>query len=178
MALPELAPRSAELHVLHEDLGSMSQLDQWAEVDLVQAYVRPESVTSLPEQTSGKRDRLLEAALGVLVFVPLLITWYGLREAVRAYGKLAEEEPKQATRPFLQLRQSGFGGHLSSLGRFENVALMAVLLIALLVALPVGTRACGCAPTGTRPRRRPRGSGPRRARLGPHPGAAGARVEP
>ncbi|CAM5716311.1 hypothetical protein SALBM135S_08140 [Streptomyces alboniger] len=136
-ALPELAPRSAELHVLHEDLGSMSQLDQWAEVDLVQAYVRPESVTSPPEQTSGKRDRLLEAALGVLVFVPLLITWYGLREAVRAYGKLAEEEPKQATRPFLQLWQSGFGGHLSSLGRFENVALMAVLLIALLVALSV-----------------------------------------
>jgi len=115
----------------------MSRLDQWAEVDLVQAYVRPESVTSPPEQTSGKRDRLLEAALGVLVFVPLLITWYGLREAVRAYGELAEEEPKQATRPFLQLWQSGFGGHLSSLGRFENVALMAVLLIALLVALSV-----------------------------------------
>ncbi|QUI34494.1 hypothetical protein H9W91_29310 [Streptomyces alfalfae] len=134
-AVAELSPRSAELNALHEDLGSVSRLDQWAEVDLVQAYVRPESVTSPPEQTSGKRDRVLEAALGVLVFVPLLITWYGLREAVRAYGELAEEQPKQATRPFLQLWQSGFGGHLSSLGRFENVALMAVLLIALLVAL-------------------------------------------
>ncbi|MEV0126009.1 hypothetical protein AB0I16_31445 [Streptomyces sp. NPDC050703] len=134
-ALPELSPRSAELDALNKDLGSVSRLDQWAEVDLVQAYVRPESVISPPEQASGKRDRLLEAALGVLVFVPLLITWYGLREAVRAYGELAEEQPKQATRPFLQLWQSGFGGHLSSLGRFENVALMAVLLIALLVAL-------------------------------------------
>ncbi|MEV0255166.1 hypothetical protein AB0H82_12985 [Streptomyces sp. NPDC050732] len=133
--LPALAPRSAELTVLHQDLSSDNQLDRWAEIDLVQAYVRPESVRVSPDRRPGRHDRLLEAALGVLVFVPLLITWFGLREAVRAYGELADEDPEQSTRPFLQLWQSGFGGHLSSLGRFENVALMAVLLIALLVGL-------------------------------------------
>lgn len=135
--LPALGPRSAELTVLHQDVAADNQLDRWAEIDLVQAYVRPESVRPVAGRTSGRRDRLLEAALGVLVFVPLLITWFGLREAVRAYGKLADEDPDQATRPFLQLWQSGFGGHLSSAARFENVALMAVLLIALLVALSV-----------------------------------------
>ncbi|MCF3123203.1 hypothetical protein IPZ68_26370 [Streptomyces arenae] len=137
-ALPELSPRAAELKALEQDLSATTRLDSWAEVDLVQAYVRPESVrASAAVQKTGRHDRLLEAALGVLVFIPLLITWYGLREAVRAYGELAEEDRKQATRPFLQLWQSGFGGHLSSFGRFENVALMAVLLIALLVALSV-----------------------------------------
>ncbi|MGA4845992.1 hypothetical protein ACOBQB_06920 [Streptomyces sp. G5(2025)] len=136
-ALPALEPRGAELTALHRDLGSMTRLDSWAELDLVQTYVRPESVRTPPEQTSGRRDRLLEAVLGILVFIPLLITWFGLREAVRAYSELAEENRKQATRPFLQLWQSGFGGHLSPLGRFENVALMAVLLIALLVGLSV-----------------------------------------
>ncbi|MEU5778051.1 hypothetical protein ABZ819_32715 [Streptomyces venezuelae] len=136
-ALPALKPRSAELSVLHQDLGGSNQLDRWAEIDLVQAYVRPESVRAPLDRSSGRHDRLLEAALGVLVFIPLLITWFGLREAVRAYGELADENPEQATRPFLQLWQSGFGGHLSSLGRFENVALMAVLLIALLVGLSV-----------------------------------------
>ncbi|WP_409238220.1 hypothetical protein [Streptomyces sp. PA5.6] len=136
-ALPALTPRSAELTVLHQDLSGSNQLDRWAEIDLVQAYVRPESVRTSQDRTSGRHDRLLEAALGVLVFIPLLITWFGLREAVRAYGELADENPEQATRPFLQLWQSGFGGHLSSLGRFENVALMAVLLIALLVGLSV-----------------------------------------
>ncbi|MET7358081.1 hypothetical protein ABZS76_06480 [Streptomyces sp. NPDC005562] len=135
--LPALAPRSAELTVLHQDLAGSHQLDRWAEVDLVQTYVRPESVRAVGGRPSGRHDRLLEAALGVLVFVPLLITWFGLREAVRAYGELAKEDPDQATRPFLQQWQTGFGGHLSSLGRFENVALMAVLLIALLVALSV-----------------------------------------
>ncbi|UFQ18791.1 MULTISPECIES: hypothetical protein [Streptomyces] len=136
-ALPALEPRGAELTALHRDLGSMTRLDSWAELDLVQTYVRPESVRTPEEPASGRRDRLLEAALGILVFVPLLITWFGLREAVRAYGELAEENRKQATRPFLQLWQSGFGGHLSSLGRFENVALTAVVLIALLVGLSV-----------------------------------------
>lgn len=136
-ALPALAPRSGELTVLQQDLSASNQLHHWAEIDLVQAYVRPESVRATASGTSGRHDRLLEAALGVLVFIPLLITWFGLREAVRAYGKLAEENPEQATRPFLQLWQSGFGGHLSSFGRFENVALMAVLLIALLVGLSV-----------------------------------------
>ncbi|MEU8955181.1 hypothetical protein AB0C93_12840 [Streptomyces sp. NPDC048518] len=135
--LPALAPRSAELSVLHQDLAGSHQLDRWAEIDLVQTYVRPESVRAVGGRPSGRHDRLLEAALGVLVFVPLLITWFGLREAVRAYGELAKEDPDQATRPFLQQWQTGFGGHLSSLGRFENVALMAVLLIALLVALSV-----------------------------------------
>ncbi|ATL31310.1 hypothetical protein [Streptomyces formicae] len=136
-ALPELEPRGAELTALHRDMSTDTRLDRWAELDLVGTYVRPESVRLPPEPTSGRRDRLLEAALGVLVFIPLLITWFGLREAVRAYGELSEEDPKQSTRPFLQLWQSGFGGHLSSFGRFENVALMAVLLIALLVGLSV-----------------------------------------
>ncbi|MBW5426109.1 hypothetical protein GKQ77_31895, partial [Streptomyces sp. BG9H] len=136
-ALPALEPRGAELTALHRDMGSMTRLDSWAEVDLVQTYVRPESVRTPPEQSSGRRDRLLEAVLGVLVFIPLLVTWFGLREAVRAYSELAAEDSKKVTRPFLQLWQTGFGGHLSPLGRFENVALMAVLLIALLVALSV-----------------------------------------
>lgn len=136
-AHPSLAPRSAELTVLAKDLKPAHQLDRWAEVDLVDAYVRPESVLTPPTGQAGRHDGRLEAALGILVFIPLLVTWFGLREAVRAYGELSKEDPKESTRPFLQLWQSGFGGHLSALGRFENVALMAVLLIALLVLLSV-----------------------------------------
>lgn len=136
-AHPSLAPRSAELKVLAADLESDHQLDRWAEADLVDAYVRPESVLTPPAGVAGRHDGRLEAALGILVFIPLLVTWFGLREAVRAYGELSRVDPKESTRPFLQLWQSGFGGHLSALGRFENVALMAVLLIALLVLLSV-----------------------------------------
>lgn len=134
---PTLSPRAAELQALADDLTHSKRLDKWAELDLVHAYVRPETVTASGSRPSARRDGVLEAALGVLVFIPLLITWFGLRDAVRAYGELAKENRTEATRPFLQLWQSGFGGHLSPLGRFENVALTAVVLIALLVLLSV-----------------------------------------
>ncbi|MFG7942106.1 hypothetical protein [Streptomyces cacaoi] len=170
---PPLALRRNELLALADDLDQDGRLDRWAEVDLLNAFVRTESLAAKPaapvrtgplralaalpaavarEYRSGGvrglllwardglrerpvRDTFLEALLGMLVFVPLLITWFGLREAVRAYGELSVDDPKESTRPFLQLWQSGFGGHLAPLGRFENVALAAVLLIALLVVL-------------------------------------------
>lgn len=165
---PAFELRSAELIDLAHDLEQGTRLDRWADLDLLQAYVRPESLAQPPPSRRAPlhsqlrtalaakagagalvrtvrdeirqrpvREGFLEAALGVLVFVPLLITWFGLREAVRAYGELSEENPKEATRPFLQLWQTGFGGHLAPSGRFENVALMAVVLISLLVVLSV-----------------------------------------
>lgn len=166
---PSLALRSGELHALADDLRHERRLDQWAEVDLLQAFVRPESVAPEPQTTAQRaslvariaalrrtrpwqgpgvlrwlRDELrgrsvrygvLETVLGMLVFIPLLITWLGLREAVRAYGELSDEKSKEATRPFLQLWQSGFDGHLKAIGRFENVALTTAVLIIMLVLL-------------------------------------------
>ncbi|MEV0203875.1 hypothetical protein AB0H97_01600 [Streptomyces sp. NPDC050788] len=140
-----LAARRPELRTLAADLDAGNRLQTWAELDLVETFVRPESLASVPSGApSGTpwwrrapRDGVLEAVLGVLVFIPLLVTWFGLREAVRAYGELSRDNPKQATRPFLQLWQTGFGGHLAAVGRFENVAMMAVVLITLLVLLSV-----------------------------------------
>lgn len=139
-----LAVRKNELTALADDLTFGNRLDRWAEIDLVHSYVRPETVTAPPPAAPAppwwRRSPgygALEAVLGVLVFIPLLVTWFGLREAVRAYGELSKESPEQATRPFLQLWQTGFDGHLSAIGRFENVALMAVVLITLLVLLSV-----------------------------------------
>ncbi|ONK14434.1 hypothetical protein [Streptomyces sp. MP131-18] len=171
-----LALRRAELRGLADDLEHDRNLAEWAEIDLLQAFARQESMApaapaparrgalgtlrhllspafrqGLKGRPAGQllrdavaavrrrrvRDDLLEAALGILVFVPLLITWYGLREAGRAYDELAGEDPEEATRPFLQLWQSGFDGRVSTLGEFDNVALMAVLLISLLVLLAI-----------------------------------------
>jgi hypothetical protein len=89
------------------------------------------------ERVCRVREGALEAALGVMVFVPLLVTWAGLRMAGEAYGELAESDPAEASRPFLQLWQSGFGGHLSPYERFDSVTLTAVGLIAFLVLLAV-----------------------------------------
>ncbi|GLZ11640.1 hypothetical protein Acsp04_18750 [Actinomadura sp. NBRC 104425] len=130
------------------DLEKGRRLERWAEIDLVNAFARPESLTVPPPAApSGPwwkrlvehpdRERTLEVALGAVIFVPLLVTWYGLWKAIRAYGELTREDPRQATRPFLQLWQSGFGGRLTGIARFEHVALTAVLIIFALVLLSV-----------------------------------------
>ncbi|AXI77642.1 hypothetical protein [Peterkaempfera bronchialis] len=163
---PFLTPRAAELRGLAEDLRQDTDLDQWAELDLLHSFARPDDfaapqrparsgalagLLALARQLKGLapgaalrhlRDRfrerpvredLAEAALGVLVFVPLLVTWFALMEASDAYGELSREDPRQASRPFLQLWQSGFGGRLPWPARFGNVALLAVVLITLLL---------------------------------------------
>ncbi|MDT0438461.1 hypothetical protein [Streptomyces doudnae] len=137
--------RADELRCLAHDLKTDdARLNSWAEIDLTAAFVRPETLGAPPAKAAARRwwrrpprEGVLEAALGVLVFVPLLVTWFGLREAVRAYGALSRADPQEATRPFLQLWQTGFEGRLAPVGRFENVALTAVALISLLVLLSV-----------------------------------------
>ncbi|MGP4111031.1 hypothetical protein ACTWP5_08975 [Streptomyces sp. 4N509B] len=161
-----LTLRRQELNALADDLRDRRGLAEWAEVDLLASFARPESLAVKPPparlgpvrrvsaflasrpwqrprelavrlgqgmRRRAVREDLVEGLLGVLVFVPLLITWFGLLEASRAYNELREEAPRQATRPFLQLWQSGFEGRTSALGRFDNVALLACLVIFALV---------------------------------------------
>jgi hypothetical protein len=154
---PQLSARKNELEALAEDLASGRNLEMWAELDLLAAFVRPEpqeapvpvSPRSPASSTSRGgllaaamwawlrrvREAPLEAVLGVMVFVPLLVTWTGLRMAGGAYGELAKANPKEASRPFLQLWQSGFDGHLPVYERFDSVALTAVAFIGVLVLL-------------------------------------------
>lgn len=163
---PALALRQDELRGLAQDLKTGTDLGQWAEVDLVAAFARPESLAGQPPPPRPPRaaglvrgvrssprdaprllrewlrarsgwDGPLEAALGILVFVPLLVTWYGLWSASQAYAELSADDPEQATRPFLQLWQSGFDERLSPVERFGSVALMAALLIMVIVVVAV-----------------------------------------
>ena len=73
--------------------------------------------------------------LGALVFVPLMLTWYGLTRASSAYGALTGADPEAAFRPFLQLWQSGFEGHLTGAFTFGHVAMSATVAIVVLFAL-------------------------------------------
>lgn len=91
--------------------------------------------TWLAAQRRRGWERFAESLLGVLVFVPLLITWSGLALAAHAYGRLASSNAQQATRPFLQLWESGFDGRLPSWARFGDVAVAAVLFISMLLLL-------------------------------------------
>jgi hypothetical protein len=135
---PLLAPRADELRALAQALDSddAEDLDPWAELDLMGHFVRPESIAGSVRGTRGARfDSLLDWVLGALVFLPLLFTWFGLWQASSAYGVLTGDDPKAAGRPFLQLWQSGFDGHLGDTFRFGHVAVTGCIALGMLFVL-------------------------------------------
>ncbi|MFF4587320.1 hypothetical protein [Streptomyces sp. NPDC001388] len=135
---PALAPRAEELRALAQALGSTDTdaLDAWADLDLMGTFARPESVAEPVVDGRGTRfDSALDWVLGALVFLPLLFTWFGLWQASSAYGALTGDDPKAAGRPFLQLWQSGFDGHLGEVFRFGHVAVGGCLTLAMLFVL-------------------------------------------
>ncbi|MFE9929511.1 methyl-accepting chemotaxis protein [Streptomyces sp. NPDC005533] len=132
---PELTSRRAELEALADALDGDGPLDPWTELDLLAGYARPESLTRVDSERGTKWLAGAEIALGVIVFLPLLITWFGLVQASNAYGELISSDPAQAERPFLQLWQSGFGGRLPGWLTFGSVATDATVLIAGLLLI-------------------------------------------
>ncbi|WP_326629770.1 MULTISPECIES: hypothetical protein [unclassified Streptomyces] len=135
---PALSSRSAELAALSDafDSKDATELDPWTDLDLLQAFARPESISpAAGADAEHKAWSWLEALLGALVFVPLMMTWYGLTQASSAYQALTGANPKAAARPFLQLWQSGFDGYLTGAFTFGHVAMGATTAIALLFAL-------------------------------------------
>lgn len=133
------------LEVLVDDLRNSANLDRWAEIDLAGTIARPENFEAGEPAHSRFRprwlpsgagwERVAEAVLGFFVFVPLLITWFGLFSAAHAYGALAASDRQQATRPFLQLWESGFDGRLSHWLWFGDIAGFAVLFISMLLLM-------------------------------------------
>lgn len=142
-AAADVEPAAREmLGALAGDLEHARNLDRWAEIDLADALARPENFAVPRAAAAGRRwpngahwERIAEAFLSCLVFVPLLITWTGLFEASKAYARLADTDKSQATRPFLQLWESGFDGQLPSWFRFGDMALAAVVFISILLVL-------------------------------------------
>ncbi|MFE0511216.1 hypothetical protein [Streptomyces sp. NPDC058964] len=135
---PLLAPRADELRALAQALDSddAEALDPWAELDLMGHFVRSESIAESAQDARGGRfDPILDWVLGALVFLPLLFTWFGLWQASSAYGALTGDDPKAAGRPFLQLWQSGFDGHLGDTFRFGHVAVTGCLTLGMLFVL-------------------------------------------
>ncbi|WP_327104879.1 hypothetical protein [Nonomuraea glycinis] len=120
------------------------EAEQWCEVDLFAAFPPRESVNPAVSEVSRRGHgmlKILDLFLPVLVFVPIAVTWYGLKEATSAYGEtLAAGGIEAARRPFLEMWQQGFDGRLPAWLQFDGVAFMTLSAIVLLVAVTLGER--------------------------------------
>jgi hypothetical protein len=113
---------------------------RWAEVDLRRAFnterlayayaLRHEG--GYAHSTIAGADRLRN----VLVLLPILLTWFALAEASRAYDRFLALNPDEVRQPFLLLWERGFGGQANPIApSFSTVALIDAVIIASIIGL-------------------------------------------
>ena len=133
--------RAAErMRALARAVATDEGRQRWAEVDLRRVFNTERLSYALALQREGGyahstiagADRLRN----VLVLMPILLTWFALAEASRAYERFLAISPDDVRQPFLLLWERGFGGQASVLApTFSTVALIDAVLIAIIIAL-------------------------------------------
>jgi len=133
--------RAAErMRALARAVATDEGRQRWAEVDLRRVFNTERLAFSLALQREGGyahstiagADRLRN----VLVLMPILLTWFALAEASRAYERYITLSPDEVRQPFLLLWERGFGGQASAFApSFSKVALIDAVLIAIIIAL-------------------------------------------
>ncbi|MFI7046921.1 hypothetical protein ACWDUI_18415 [Streptosporangium sandarakinum] len=159
---PYLAARGEQLRDLADAIAETGQDDipedgkavRWCEVDLFSAFAPGDTVLpsgagdhsgglpGSPEAKPSSRGsgfrRWVPILSHVLVFLPIVVTWLGLKMATDAYGQTLKADGVEAARhPFLEMWQQGFGGRLAEFWEFDNVALLTLAAIGVLVVVTV-----------------------------------------
>src|SRR5215207_7923631 len=113
---------------------------RWAEVDLRRVFNTERLAYALAlEREGGYAHSTIAGAdrlRNILVLVPILLTWFALAEAARAYNRFLALSPDEVRQPFLLLWERGFGGQASGFApSFSTVALIDAVLIAIIIGL-------------------------------------------
>jgi hypothetical protein len=113
---------------------------RWAEVDLRRAFNTDRLAYAYAlEREGGHAHSTIAIAdwmRNVLVLVPILLTWFALAEASRAYEAYIALNPDEVRQPFLLLWERGFGGFSHWYApSFSAVALIDAFLIAIIIGL-------------------------------------------
>jgi chromosome segregation ATPase len=137
--------RAAErMRALARAVATDEGRQRWAEVDLRRAFntERIAYAYALDKEggyahsTIAGADRLRN----ILVLVPILLTWFALAEATKAYNAFIAQNPDEIRLPFLLLWERGFGGHASQLApSFSTVALIDAVIIAVIIGLTLSS---------------------------------------
>lgn len=122
--------------------------EEWAAVDIYRLIDPRDIVEQIRAQAANDRIvALLEIIRNVTLFLPILVTWFGVSRAVDSYYALIQRSPSSAQTPFIYLWQNGFGEQawptLGQLG-FINAFILCIVIgltITTLVRAEYRTRA-------------------------------------
>lgn len=139
----EVDPRAAErLDDLARAIATADGRSRWSDVDLGRAFHSERLAHAYAVRREGGYSSKAVAAAdrvrNVLVLAPVLLTWFALAEASRAYAAYIAINPDAVSQPFLLLWENRFGGLASPLApTFSAVALVDAILLAAIIALTV-----------------------------------------
>lgn len=139
-SLADVDPRASErLSDLARSIGSEDGRLRWADVDLRRAFNTDHLARAYAIKREGFKPTSVDKAdklRNVLVMLPILLTWFALAEASRAYKSYIGSHPDEVRLPFLLLWQRGFGGETSFIAAsFSTVALLDAVIIAVIIGL-------------------------------------------
>jgi hypothetical protein len=130
---PRLHDRSDQLRRLADDLAADHDLARWAQMSLHESFLRG---GALPALHRSAREYILDQIPGVLIFLPILSTWYGLQRATSAYRQ-SRGDSALAGMSFLEQWQTGFNGKLATWLYFDRVASWTLVLIVTMIGFSV-----------------------------------------
>lgn len=136
-AEPSLEACAAQLRALSGAIEEPAAGERWCEVDLFAVFSPEETVRPVPHRSRWARVlNVLDLVQPVMVFVPIVITWFGLQHATSAYREaISAGGAEAARRPFLEMWQQGFDGRLSEFMRFDAIAFATLAAIILLIVI-------------------------------------------
>jgi hypothetical protein len=137
---PVDARAADRMRVLARAVATDEGRQRWAEVDLRRAFntERLAYAYALKHEGGYAHSTIAGAdrVRNVLVLMPILLTWFALAEASKAYSAFIAANPDEVRKPFLLLWEQGFGGYASRLApSFSTVALIDAVLIAIIIIL-------------------------------------------
>lgn len=102
----------------------------WRDVPLHAAFA---GLAVEPEiQTRGRLLQLLHLIRAAVIFLPLLVSWWGIHGAVSAYRERLADDPDQGAQTFFREWLGGFGGELwLSFDRMAGIVVGCVLALIL-----------------------------------------------
>lgn len=129
----DLATRRNLLVSLADAVDGGKNADEWATIDLHSALGAPVIATTEPEK---RQLTVLEIIRVVLIFLPIMSTWFGLDRATRAYSNLTEAQ--RANGPsFFQQWLTGFGGRLTFSFTTMTWVTLALVLLVIVVSVAI-----------------------------------------
>lgn len=104
-------------------------------MDLYAAFLQGDTLGERPRRPTRRRlGGALDLLPTVVIFLPIMLTWFGLFKATAAYRE-SRGDPALTGKSFLEQWQTGFNGRLGEPFYFDRIALWTLLAIGFLITV-------------------------------------------